>query len=111
MDNKNSNWHDELRNELLKNHEFAEEYNSFSLKLQLAEELKIARNKKQMTLDEVANKMETSSSALSRFESVGNTNPTLATIGKYLEAINCHLEFRVVDNGKKKKSGWVGAPA
>ncbi len=111
MSDKNLNWHEELRNELLKNHEFAEKYNSFSLKLQLTEELKMARTKKNMTLDEVANKMETSSSALSRFESAGKTNPTLATIGKYLEAINCHLEFRVIENGKKKKSAWISATA
>ncbi|HRG64016.1 MAG TPA: helix-turn-helix transcriptional regulator [Burkholderiales bacterium] len=111
MNNKNSNFHEELRNELLRDAEFAEEYNSFSLKLQLAEELKIARTKKNMSLDEVASKMETSSSALSRFEAAGKTNPTLATIVKYLEAINCHLEFRVIENGKKKKSAWVSATA
>lgn len=108
MRNKD-NFHEELRAELLQNPEFVEEYEKFSLKLKLAEELKLARARSEMTLEDVAKKMKTSATALSRLESAqGKANPTLGTIDNYLHAVNCHIEFRVVPNKKKTKQiRWV----
>lgn len=103
------NFHEELRAQLLKNPEFVEEYERFTLKLKLAEELKLARVRSKMTLEDVAIKMKTSATALSRLESVqSKTNPTIATIDSYLQAVDCHIEFRVVPNNKKsKKPRWI----
>lgn len=110
MKNKD-NFHEELRAQLIKNPEFVEEYNRFSLKLKLAEELKLARTRSKMTLEDVAKKMKTSATALSRLESVqSKTNPTISTIDSYLHAVDCHIEFRVVSNSKKsKQSPWISA--
>ncbi len=103
MRNKDS-FHEELRAELLQNSEFVEEYEKFSLKLKLAEELKLARARSKMTLEDVAKKMKTSATALSRLESAqGKANPTLGPIDSYLHAVDCHIEFRVVPNKKKSK--------
>jgi DNA-binding XRE family transcriptional regulator len=109
MKNKKDNFHEELRAQLLQNPEFVEEYENFSLKLKLAEELKSARAKSKMTLEDVAKKMKTSATALSRLESAqGKANPTLGTIDSYLHAVNCHIEFRVVSNKKKTKPArWI----
>jgi DNA-binding phage protein len=107
------NFHEELRAQLLNNPEFVKEYEAFSLKLKLAEELKLARTRSKMTLEDVAKKMKTSSTALSRLESMQNkTNPTISTIDNYLQAVDCHIEFRVVPNNKKsKQSHWISANA
>jgi len=111
MKNKKDNFHEELRAQLLQNPEFVEEYENFSLKLKLAEELKSARAKSKMTLEDVAKKMKTSATALSRLESAqGKANPTLGTIDSYLHAVDCHIEFRVVPNKKKaKQTRWISA--
>ncbi|MCC2624567.1 MAG: hypothetical protein K0R14_440 [Burkholderiales bacterium] len=58
MKNKKDNFHEELRAQLLQNPEFVEEYEKISSMLKLAEELKSARAKSKMTLEDVAKKNE-----------------------------------------------------
>ena len=101
---KKDNFHEELKAKLLNNPEFVEEYNHYSLKLKLAEQLKKARLKSKLTLEDVATRMKTSSTALSRLESTqAKTNPTLETIESYLNAVGCHIELKIVKNRNPKK--------
>lgn len=108
---KTDNFHEALFNKLIKDPEFKQEYELFSLKLKLAEELKATRIRSKATLEEVAVKMKTSVSALSRLESAQTkSNPTVETIENYLTSLGHHLEFRIVDNNKKsKRTKWISA--
>jgi len=96
---KKDNFHEKLRAKLLKDPDFVKEYNHYSLKLKLAEQLKSARLKSKLTLEDVAAKMHTSVTALSRLESTrAKSNPTLDTIENYLNAVGYHVELKVVKN-------------
>lgn len=69
------------------------------MKLRLAEQLKNARLKSRFALEDVAKKMQTSVTALSRLESTHTkTNSTLGTIESYLNAVGYHVEIKVVKN-------------
>ena len=96
---KKDNFHEALRPKLLNNTDFTKEYNHYSLKLKLAEQLKNARLKNKLTLEDVATKMQTSVTALSSLESTRTkSNPTLYTIENYLNAVGYHVEPKVVKN-------------
>ena len=96
---RKDNFHEELRAKLLNNSDFVKEYNHYSLKLKVAEQLKKARLKSKLTLEDVATKMHTSATALSRLESTSTkSNPTLDTIENYLNAVGYHVELKIVKN-------------
>ena len=61
-------------------------------------ELVAARNRAHMTQDEVAERMWTTASAISRLEAGRHTRPTLNTLEKYALAVGCRLEVRLVDD-------------
>lgn len=61
----------------------------------LAADLVAARTAAGMTQDEVASRMWTTKSAVSRLESGSRTRPTLRTIEKYALAVGALVEIRV----------------
>ena len=56
----------------------------------------LMRNKRKMTQKQLANKMGTTQSALSRFE-IGSVNPSVKFLKKIAAALNAKLSIRFVD--------------
>lgn len=56
-----------------------------------------ARKAAGLTQEQVANKMKTKKANISRLEgSLIGPSPTLVTLQKYAEAVNCHLEINLI---------------
>ncbi|WP_415164087.1 helix-turn-helix transcriptional regulator [Ottowia sp.] len=55
-----------------------------------------ARAKAGLTQDAVAERMGTTKSAVSRLESAGKHAPSLGTLKRYAEAVECELQVRLV---------------
>ena len=60
-------------------------------------QLVAARTRARMTQDEVAERMWTTASAISRLEAGRHTRPTLSTLEKYALAVGCRLDIRLID--------------
>lgn len=75
---------------------FAEAYEALALEYQLADQMLRARARAGLTQDEVAGKMGTTKSAVSRLESAGRNSPSLATLKRYADAVGCELQVRLV---------------
>lgn len=94
-----ANWHNELKNEVMKDPEARIEYEAFKLQLELAHNLKKVRQKLNMTQEEVAKKMDTTKTVVARFEAVGGKNkhsPSLLTIIKFATALGYDVHFNLV---------------
>ena len=63
--------------------------------LQLTRELLAARTRAQLTQEDVAWRMGTTKSAISRLEGQGGHRPSFATIEKYALAVGCGLKIRL----------------
>jgi ribosome-binding protein aMBF1 (putative translation factor) len=63
----------------------------------LVAELVAARQRAGMTQIEVAERMWTTPSAISRLEAGRHARPTLSTIERYAIAVGCRLEIRLHD--------------
>ena len=75
---------------------FSEAYDTLGEKYKLIRELLAARSRAGLTQEEVAIRMGTTKSAISRLEGSGNHSPSLATLLKYAKAVGCDLEIRFV---------------
>ncbi len=75
---------------------FAEAYEGLELEYALADQMLKARSKAGLTQDAVAERMETTKSAISRLESAGRHTPSLATLKKYASAVDCDLQVTLV---------------
>lgn len=64
----------------------------------VVEQLVAARTRVHMTQDEVAERMWTTASAISRLEAGRHTRPTLSTLEKYALAVGCRLDVRLISN-------------
>lgn len=87
------NWA-ELRKELLANKEVKKEYEKLKPQYELIAQLIEARVKKGMTQKDLAKKMGTRQSAIARLES-GNSNPSLAFLGKIAKATGHKLSIQI----------------
>lgn len=93
--------HEELKNKALKKASVKKEYDKLEPEFTLLREMLRARNKAGLSQAEVAQKMGTKSTAITRLESSlssGKHSPSLATIKKYLEALDCRLEIKITHN-------------
>ncbi len=93
--------HKKLKAEALKRKSVREEYDRLEPEFTLLKEMLKARNKAGLSQAQIAEKMGTKSPAITRLESSltsGKHSPSLATIKKYLEAINCRLEIKIIHN-------------
>jgi DNA-binding XRE family transcriptional regulator len=75
---------------------FAEAYNALELEYQVAGQMLKARSRAGLTQDAVAERMDTTKSAISRLESAGKHAPSLATLKRYALAVGCELLVKLV---------------
>ena len=89
------NWED-IKKELLKDPEVRKEYDNLEVEYKMLSSLIAMRNKRKMTQKQLANRMGTTQSALSRFE-MGSINPSVKFLKKIAVALDAKLSIRFVD--------------
>lgn len=93
--------HSELKEKALKRRDVRAEYESLEPEFKLLHSLLEARQKAGLSQAEVAERMGTKAPAVTRLESSlssGKHSPSIATIKKYADALDCHLEIKIVAN-------------
>jgi transcriptional regulator with XRE-family HTH domain len=93
--------HKELKDKALKKVSVQKEYDKLEPEFTLLREMLRARNKAGLSQAQIAERMGTKSPAITRLESSlssGKHSPSLATIKKYLEALDCRLEIKIIHN-------------
>ncbi len=93
--------HNELKEKMLSNSEVKAEYDSLEKEFSLFEELLKARTVAGLTQAQVAERMGTKTPAIARLESGGGNkkhSPSLSTLQKYAQAVDCHIEIKLVQN-------------
>jgi len=93
--------HNELKEKMLSNSKVKAEYDSLEKEFSLFEELLKARTVAGLTQAEVAERMGTKTPAIARLESGGGNkkhSPSLSTLQKYAQAVDCHVEIKLVQN-------------
>ncbi len=93
--------HRTLKNKALKKTSVRKEYDWLEPEFTLLKEMLRARNEAGLSQSQIAEKMGTKSPAITRLESSlisGKHSPSLATIKKYLEALNYRLEIKIISN-------------
>jgi len=91
--------HEELKQIMLSNPETKKGYDDLEEEFALFGEMLKARLKAGKTQDEIAKKLHTTTSAISRLENSGGKNrhsPTMATLRKYAKALGCDLRVQFV---------------
>ena len=86
--------YEELKKELLRDPEAKKEYERLGPEFELISSIIQKRIEKDITQKELADRMGTKQSALSRFES-GNYNPSLAFMQKIAQALDSKLEIKL----------------
>lgn len=79
-----------LKEELLKNPQFKKEYEASELEYQIARAIIRARIEKGLTQKQLADKLHTTQSVISRVESA-NTIPSLSFLKRLADALNVSL--------------------
>ena len=87
------NWQ-KIKKEILKDRETKRRYDDLEVEYQIIGDMMRLRNKKRITQKELAKKMGTTQSALSRFE-MGEVNPSLDFLKKVAEALGTKLVVRL----------------
>lgn len=93
--------HSELKAKALKNKKVRAEYESLEPEFKLLHDLLKARQRAGLSQAEVAERMGTKAPAVTRLESAlssGKHSPSIATLKKYADALDCHLEINIVAN-------------
>jgi transcriptional regulator with XRE-family HTH domain len=93
--------HSELKEKALKRKNVKAEYKALEPEFVLLRELLDARQKAGVSQAEIAERMGTKAPAITRLESSlssGKHSPSIATIKRYADALNCHLEIKIVSN-------------
>ena len=93
--------HKDLKDKALRKTAVRKEYDKLEPEFTLLREMLRARNEAGLSQAQVAEKMGTKSPAITRLESSlssGKHSPSLATIKKYLEALDCRLEIKIIRN-------------
>ena len=87
--------HEEFLRKAMTNKEFKAGYEALGPKYALIRELLAARQHSGMTQEAVAEKIGTSKSAISRLESGSKHSPSIATLRRYADAVDCELEIKL----------------
>jgi predicted transcriptional regulator len=87
------NW-ENIKKEILKNSEVKKTYDDLEVEYQILSDMVRLRNKKKITQKELAKKIGTTQSALSRFE-MGDVNPSLDFLKKVANALGTKLVVRL----------------
>ena len=86
----------EFKKKALSNPEVKEEYENLKPIFEIKKQLLQARLKKGLTQEEVARRMNTSKSNISRLESLSNKYvPNFMTLIRYANALGCKIDFRI----------------
>jgi len=88
-----------VETEALINGSVREEYESLEPEFNLLREMLKARQEAGLSQADIADRMGTKAPAITRLESSltsGRHSPSIATLKKYAEAVNCHLEIKLV---------------
>lgn len=88
------NW-ENIKKEILKKSEIKNAYDNLEVEYQILSDIVRLRNDKKITQKELAKKIGTTQSALSRFE-MGNVNPSLDFLKKIASALGTKLVVRLV---------------
>ena len=88
------NW-ENIKKEILNNSEVKNAYDNLEVEYQILSDIVRLRNEKKITQKELAKKIGTTQSALSRFE-MGNVNPSLDFLKKIATALGTRLVVRLV---------------
>jgi len=85
-----------FKKKALQNEEVRKEYNALKPLFTIKKQLVAARISKGLTQDEIAKKIGTSKSNISRLESLNNSYmPNLATLIKYAQALGMRLDIEL----------------
>lgn len=87
------NWQD-IKKNILKDAEVKKIYDDLEVEYQIISDMVRLRNKKKITQKELAKKIGTTQSALSRFE-MGDVNPSLDFLKKVANALGTKLVVRL----------------
>ena len=93
--------HKELKQQMLDNPDVKSEYDALAEEFSLFDELLNARMNAGLTQAEVADRMGTKTPAIARLEAGGGNkkhSPSLSTLRKYADAVDCHIEIKLVRN-------------
>lgn len=85
-----------LKDQWLKDTEVRKEYEALGAEFQLAEELIKARTKAKVTQAELARRIGTKSTAISRLESPNYGKASISMLKKVAQALGCELQIRLV---------------
>jgi len=91
--------HKQLKEKALSNESVREEYESLEPEFNLLREMLRARQDAGLSQADIADRMGTKAPAITRLESSltsGRHSPSIATLKKYAEAVDCHLEIKLV---------------
>lgn len=87
------NWQD-IKKTILKDKEVKKKYDELEVEYQILSDMVRIRNQKKITQKELAKKIGTTQSALSRFE-MGDINPSLDFLKKVASALKSKLVVRL----------------
>lgn len=93
--------HKTLKAKALSNPNVKAEYDALEPEFALLREMLSAREKAGLSQAEIAVRMGTKAPAVTRLESSltsGKHSPSLAIIKKYAEAVDCHVEIKLIRN-------------
>ncbi|MBB71507.1 MAG: transcriptional regulator [Legionellales bacterium] len=91
--------HQSLKRKLLKDPEVREAYSDLEEEYQLINEMLKARERAGVSQADVAKKMRTTASAVSRLESLNvstRPSPSLNTLKKYAHSLGCTLSIKLI---------------
>ena len=91
--------HAELKKLALQNKEVKAEYDALEPEFNLLQQMLAARAKAGLTQSDVAERMGTKATAITRLESSlssGKHSPSISTLRRYAEAVGCDLEIKLV---------------
>lgn len=90
--------HEELRQKALSHTNVKKEFDLLEPEYALVRRMLAARKKAGLTQADVAERMGTKTPAIARLERsliTGNHSPSIFTLRKYAEAVNCHLDIKL----------------
>jgi DNA-binding XRE family transcriptional regulator len=93
--------HEELKAKALSKPSVRTEYNALEPEFAMLKEMLLAREQLGLSQEEIAQKMGIKTSAVTRLESsliTGKQLPSLEKIKQYADALNCHIEIKLVHN-------------
>lgn len=91
--------HEEVKKRMLQDPEVKKYYDELAEEYELINEFVKARKKADKTQAEIAERMNTTVSVISRIENAGGNkrhSPSLATLRRYAKALGCRLRIRLV---------------